>query len=202
LGTLTGAIALIAASLQPAYAGIAADDAVGIVKGLLSHGIEALNDKVSPTDRRQRFRELFQADFDGPRIARFVLGGYWRQLTEAEHQQFLSLFENYLVLVYSARLADFRGETFAVNGSRADQGWVIVSTDIFTPGRAAPLRVDWRLVTDGAGFKIVDVIVDGISMIVTERSEFASIIRRHGGDIGGLLALMQEKTSSVIAATR
>jgi phospholipid transport system substrate-binding protein len=189
--------ALIAVGSRLASSANAADDgAVGFMDNLLSRAIGVLNDKLPLAEREQHFRQLFQASFDGPGIARFVLGRYWRQASPAEQQQFLVLFENYVVLVYSTRLADFSGERFKVSGRRAAGDGTIVSTDVITPGRTVPLRVDWRLVTDDGNFKIADVIVGGVSMMVTERSEFASVIRRRGGDVGELLALMREKTAS------
>jgi phospholipid transport system substrate-binding protein len=119
------------------------------------------------------------------------------QASPAEQQQFLKLFENYVIFVYGTRLADFSGEKFTVSGSRPEEEAVIVSTEIVTPGRPAPLKLDWRLVSDDGSYKIADVIVDGVSIMVTERAEFASVIRRHGGDVGGLLELMRQKTASV-----
>jgi phospholipid transport system substrate-binding protein len=124
-----------------------------------------------------------------------VLGRYWRQASAAEQQEFLRLFEDYVVYVYSARLSDFSGETFKVRSSRTDQDAVIVSTDIFSPRATAPLKVDWRLVNDNGAYKIADVVVEGVSLMVTERSEFASVIERHGGQVDRLLALMQKKTT-------
>lgn len=139
--------------------------------------------------------------------ARGSPGSYWAAIggkpIRAEQRQFSALFENYVVRVYSTPLADFSGETFKISGSRdavgsrdAEDGSIVFSTDIVTPGRAAPLKVDWRLVTDDGSFKIADDIVDGVSLAVTERSEFVSVIRRHGGDVGELLAPMREKTAS------
>jgi phospholipid transport system substrate-binding protein len=83
-----------------------------------------------------------------------------------------------------------------VRGSRSDGEGVIVSTDIISPGRPTPLRIDWRLVRDNGSYKISDVIVEGVSMAVTQRSEFAAVVQRNGGQIRDLLALMREKTSS------
>jgi phospholipid transport system substrate-binding protein len=189
---------LITAGLLPNAATAAAnDDAVIFMRDLLSRAIGVLNDKLPAADRQERFRQMFDVDFDGPRIARFVLGPYWRQASPAAQQQFVKLFESYVVLVYSTRLADFNGETFRVRGSRPDAEGVVVLTEFFTSGHPTPLRVDWRVITDGGDLKIVDVVVDGISMLVTERSEFASVIRRHGGDLGGLLAMMREKLAGV-----
>jgi phospholipid transport system substrate-binding protein len=171
-------------------------DAVAFMNQLWGRASEVLNKKGDPATRQARFRELFRASFDGPGIARFVLGRYWRSASEEEQREFLRLFEDYVVFVYTTRLADFGGETFKVRGSRSDGDGVIVSTDVVSPGSATPLRIDWRLVTDNGAYKINDVIVEGVSMMVTQRSEFASIVQRHGGQVRGLLALMREKTAS------
>jgi phospholipid transport system substrate-binding protein len=58
------------------------------------------------------------------------------------------------------------------------------------------VNVDWRLVTDNGAYKINDIIVEGISMGMTRRSEFASVVQRNGGQLRGLIALMREKTAN------
>ena len=120
--------------------------------------------------------------------------------SEQEQQEFLKLFEDYVVFVYGTRLSNFNGETFKVRGSRTDESGTIVSTDILSPSGEAPIKVDWRLVTDKGVFKINDVIIEGISMLVTQRSEFASVIQRHGGQVGGLLTMMRERARTASAA--
>jgi phospholipid transport system substrate-binding protein len=155
-----------------------------------------LNNKTDPTIRQARFRQLFHDNFDSGGIARFVLGRYWRSASIEGQQEFLKLFEDYVAFVYTARLANFGGETFKTRGSRSDGDGVIVSTDVISPGSTSPLRIDWRLVNDNGRYKINDVIVEGVSMAVTQRSEFASIIQRNGGQLGGLIAMMREKTAS------
>jgi phospholipid transport system substrate-binding protein len=101
------------------------------------------------------------------------------------------------VFAYTARLANFGGgQTFKMRGSRSDGDGVIVSTDVISPGNTSPLRMDWRLVSYNGAYKINDVIIEGISMAVTQRSEFASVVQRNGGQVRGLIALMREKTAS------
>ena len=100
------------------------------------------------------------------------------------------------MVVYAARLSGFGGETFKIRASRPDDGATIVSTDILSPNGTTPLKVDWRLVSEDGKYKITDVVVEGVSMLVTQRSEFASVIQRHGGQVRGLLTLMREKTAS------
>jgi len=186
-------------SLAPTPTAIAADANV-FMNEMWNRAVEVLSKKVPATERLTRFRQLFQADFDGPGIARFVLGRYWRSASEQEQQEFLKLFEDYVVFVYGTRLSSFNGETFRVKGSRPEGNGVVVATDILNPGGEPPIRVDWRLISDNGAFKINDVIIEGISMLVTQRSEFASIIQRHGGQVGGLLALMRERTRTASAA--
>jgi len=186
-------------SLAPTPTAIAADANV-FMNEMWNRAVEVLSKKVPATERLTRFRQLFQADFDGPGIARFVLGRYWRSASEQEQQEFLKLFEDYVVFVYGTRLSSFNGETFRVKGSRPEGNGVVVATDILNPGGEPPIKVDWRLISDNGAFKINDVIIEGISMLVTQRSEFASIIQRHGGQVGGLLALMRERTRTASAA--
>ena len=158
--------------------------------------VEVLNNKTDPSLREARFRELFDTDFDCPGIARFVLGRYWRSASQEEQQEFVKLFENYVVFVYTTRLSNFGGEALKVSGSRSDGDGVIVSTDVISPGAAPPMKIDWRLVSDNGTYKISDVIVEGVSMMVTQRSEFASVVQRNGGQVRSLIAMMRERTAS------
>jgi len=193
---LSGFFALVATASLAAAPPVNPADAVAFMNQLWDRAVILLNNKTDAAIRMARFRELFRADFDCPGIARFVLGRYWQTASNEEQQEFVKLFEDYVVFVYTARLSNFGGETMKVRGSRSDGDGVIVSTDMISPGGAAPVKIDWRLVSANGFYKISDVIVEGISMAVTQRSEFASVVQRNGGQIQSLLALMREKTAS------
>jgi len=193
---LTGLFVLFATASMAAAPIVNPADAVAFMNNLWDRAVEVLNNKTDPMIRQARFRELFHTDFDCPGLARFVLGRYWRSASEEEQQEFVKLFGDYVVFVYTARLSNFGGEALKVRGSRRDGDGVIVSTDVIGLGAASPLRIDWRLVTDNGAYKISDLIVEGISMAVTQRSEFASVVQRNGGQLGGLIAMMREKTAS------
>jgi phospholipid transport system substrate-binding protein len=193
---LAGVFSLFATSALAAPPLVNPADAVAFMNTLWDRAVEVLSKKTDPTVREARFRELFHTDFDCPGIARFVLGRYWRTASEEEQQEFVKLFEDYVVFVYTARLSNFGGEALKVRGSRSDGDGVIVSTDVVSPGTASPMRIDWRLVTGNGAYKISDVIVEGVSMAVTQRSEFASVVQRNGGQVRGLLAMMRDKTAN------
>src|SRR5919201_2062178 len=97
-------------------------DAVAFMNRLWDRAAELLSNKTDPAIRQARFRQLFREDFDSAGIARFVLGRYWRSASEEEQQEFVRLFEEYVVYVYTARLANFGGLTFKGRGSRKDGG--------------------------------------------------------------------------------
>jgi phospholipid transport system substrate-binding protein len=193
---LTGLFVLFATASLAGTPMVNPADAVAFMNKLWDRAVEVLNNKTDPSFREARFRELFHTDFDCPGIARFVLGRYWRTASAEEQQEFVKLFEDYVVFVYTTRLSNFGGETLKVSGSRSDGDGVIVSTDVISPGAAPPMKIDWRLVTDKGTYKISDIIVEGVSMMVTQRSEFASIVQRNGGQVRGLIAMMRERTAS------
>lgn len=194
---LTALFVLTATSSNAAPPPVNPADAVAFMNQLWDRAVEVLNKKSDPAAREARFRQLFREDFDAPGIARFVLGRYWRTVSEEDQKEFVKLFEDYVVFVYTVRLADFGGQSFKIRGSHSDGDGVIVSTDIVSPGNPTPLRMDWRLVTDDKGaYKVNDVIVEGISMTATQRSEFASVVQRNGGQLQSLISMMREKTAS------
>ena len=191
------ALLLLAATLAasaPAAAG--ESDPAAFIRQLGHQALDVLSRKATQSARQARFRELFQANFDEPVIARFVLGRYWRVATPGEQQEFQKLFEDYVVIAYAARLSDYGGEVFKVVGQQSDGNGFVVASEIVRPSGEPPLRIDWRLINDNGALKIADVVVGGVSMAVTQRSEFASVIARNGGSVGGLLALMRQKTAS------
>src|SRR5215470_3787562 len=136
---LTGIFILIATATVAAPPVVNPSAAVAFMNKLWDRAVEVLNNKTDSTAREARFRELFHKDFDCPGIARFVLGRYWRAASEQEQQEFVKLFEDYVVFVYGTRLSNFNGERFKVRGSRTDESGTIVSTDIVSPNGDAPI---------------------------------------------------------------
>ncbi len=195
---LTAALVLVAGAFAPAIPAAAAADPAALISNLGSQALSVLGKDATQSQRVARFRELLREDFDVPGIARFVLGRYWNTATEEQRAEYVKLFEDYIALAYSTRLAEYTGETFKVTGSRPDGDGAIVSSQIIRPG-GAPVKVDWRLTGRNGVYKISDVSVDGISMAVTQRSEFASVIQHHGGQVQGLIAMLREKTAGSAA---
>ena len=185
------AVATIAASEQLR----AADDAAGFISDLGQRTVQILAAKAPENEREAKCRAIFEEGFDIPTISRFVLGGYWRTASEAQRQDFTALFETYVIRAYAVRFNDYGGEQLKVTAARTeDEDNSMVQSVIARPSGAPPIKVDWRVNKTARGFKITDVVVEGVSMAVTQRQEFASVIQRNGGQIDALLKLLREKT--------
>ncbi len=191
------AIALLLAVILPfaAAPARATDDSAGFIADLGQRTIKVLASKLSESEREAQFRAIFDEGFDVPAISRFVLGQYWRSATEAQRQDFVALFEAYVVHAYAVRFNEYAGQQLQVTASRPEgDASSLVQSRIAQPNGAPPLKVDWRVGKTAAGYKINDVVVEGVSMAVTQRQEFASVIQRNGGQIDALLKLLREKT--------
>ena len=173
----------------------AAEDPRAFINTLGTRAIEVLGPAVPVQQRLTRFRDLFHNDFDIPGIGQFVLGRYWRAASPQEQQEFLRLFQEYIVQAYSTRLGQYGGAPFRVTGSRQSGGEVVVTSEIERPG-GAPVQLDWFLIDQAGAYKITDVYVAGVSMKVTQRDEFASVIQRNGGQVGALLTQLRQKVAT------
>ena len=136
----------------------AAADPAALISELGNRALEVLGKNVGSTERAARFRQLFREDFDVPAIARFVLGRYWRTATEAEQQEFVRLFEDYIALAYANRLGriqrrDVQGDRAAARMATAS----LVTSEIIRPNGAPPAKVDWRVTRADGAYKITDV---------------------------------------------
>jgi phospholipid transport system substrate-binding protein len=185
------ALFLTAGALASSPRAAAQSDPVAFINQLGIQAIQVLGPNVSPAARVQRFRQLFAADFDLPEIGRFVLGRYWRIATPEQQQEFLRLLQEYLAQAYAGRLAEYAGEKFQALNAVPQGGETVVFSEI-TRNDGSKIHVEWHL-TDNGGWKITDAYVAGVSMAVTERDEFASVIQQGGGQIQYLLDRLRQK---------
>lgn len=147
-------------------------------------------------ERKNRFRSLLNEAFDLPRIARFTLGRYWRTASDDEKTEFVELFEKFVIQAYSNRFQDMSGKKLNVlNAREISASQALVLSEIEIPGKP-PVKINWRVRSKDDIHKIVDVMVEGISMSVTQRDEFAAVIRQTGGKVGGLIKALRRKTGS------
>ena len=148
----------------------------------------------SDEEREALFRSLLNETFDIERIGRFVVGRYWRQAEATDQEAFLDAFEDAIVQRFLPLFSQYNGEQLVIGAAAPDSKnpkyTVVASTYIDSQGRQ--VKADWRLLERAGKYKVFDVMVEGVSMAITLRSEYASVIKQQGG-LPGLVVLLRDK---------
>lgn len=171
-----------------------AQPAADFIEQMGNRVIEGLRDgRASGDGGEQWFRGFLNDAFDVNLIARFSLGQYWRSASDAEKTAYLEAFENMLVSVYTQRFRDYSGERFRVTSARAESDRdFLVNTDI-VPSNGPPVAVGWRVRERDGQLRVVDLVVENVSLLVSQRQEFSSVIQRNGGDVGALIEALRNR---------
>lgn len=142
--------------------------------------------------------ELVIPHFDFTSMSKWVLGRNWRQATETQQEQFVNEFRTLLVRTYAKALLEYSDEKiiYLPVESNPDSNIVVVKTEIRQPG-ANSVPIDYSMHVSGGEWKVIDVAVDGISLIATYRGSFASEIRKNG--IESLINKLTERNASLTA---
>ena len=197
--------AIFAAGLTLSIAPARAADPAAAERFIADLGIQVVStlqrEDLTLEEAELQFRDVFRTNFDIPTIGQFALGRYWRAATPAQRQEFLSLFEESIVETYARRFTQYSGQSFRVSGSREiSERDVLVSTSILNQDGELLVVIDWRVRERDRGFQIIDVVVEQVSMGVTQRSDFNAVIQRGGGNVEVLLQALREQVQTAQSA--
>jgi phospholipid transport system substrate-binding protein len=174
----------------------AADPAAAqrFIQELGDRTVEALNRAGHDGPARTReMRAVLDSSVDVPAVARITMGRSWRQASEAQRGEYLELFRALTLGILARRLSSYAGsERFVVSGSRSTGGEDVMVRSQVLYVDYPPLNIDWRVRRpEAAKPAIVDIVVEGVSLILTNRSEVDAIVGR--GGIDGLLAELRSR---------
>ena len=152
------------------------------------------NVNLSDSERIVNFRNLYLDSFDNYYISRFVLGQYWKRLDSNMRKQFVESFNDYIVTTYAPKFKGWEG-TFKATDSLLENNYYNVKMNVLNKD-GPTLKFMWKIYLDkNKNFKILDVNIDGVSMLVTQRAEFMSVIKNNPKGVIGLIEAMEKKTS-------
>jgi phospholipid transport system substrate-binding protein len=162
--------------------------------------VAAINDtRADLATRRNRVAAILRRAVDIDGVGRFILGRWWRQATPQEQQEYLKLFEETLIHNLAARFGEYQGVRFSLGRTQQrTEDDVLVNTIIERPN-SAPFALDWRVGDVGGQPKVVDVIAEGTSLRLTQRSEYSSVIQQNNGSVAALLAAMRRQIQQLAA---
>ena len=169
-------------------------DAVSYVTEIGFQAIEILKTPIKDIVTREKlFREMFNSKFDKKLIHRAVLGKAAKGVTKEELSRFGKAFDEHIIKIYASQLGVYSDQLFVVDKTiKRDRKDTIVLTHI-EHATAPPLRIDWRLRDRGKGLKIIDIAIEGVSLLATKRADFSSTIKK--GGIHLLINDLEEKNS-------
>ncbi len=168
----------------------AADDPTAFVQGIGDQVVKVLQQNLPREKSGEQLNAIWLEAFDVDSIGRAVLGKNWKKATDEQRKAYMELFPKYVAKLYAIQFSDYSGETFVVKGSKATTGGTIVTAAIDRPN-GEPIKLDFIVQSGGQGLKITDVKVEGVSLLVTKRSEFDSVVGQKG--IDGLIQALRQK---------
>jgi phospholipid transport system substrate-binding protein len=185
------ALVLTAGVVPPATAG---DSPRVTIETLSNKVLDVLRDKGADLQqKRKRIENLISADVDWITLSRLVLGRHWAKFNPQQQEEFVGLFREHLSLTYSRAIESYTDEKLQVQNERAEaRGDTTVQTKILRGGHSEDILIDYRLRKDDAGnWKIIDFIVERVSLVANYRSQFQSVL---GSDEPQkLLTMLREK---------
>jgi len=157
---------------------------------------------ITPAARRAKVAVILRRAVDVDGVGRFILGRYWRTASAAEQQEYTKLFDEWLIHNLSARFGEYQGVRFTLGRTQArTEEDVLVNTMIDRPGSSS-FSLDWRVADVASGPRVVDVIAEGTSLRLTQRSEYGAVIQRNGGQVSALLEAMRGQVQQFAARER
>ena len=155
---------------------------------------EILTADVSQDEKMERFRETFTNALDLKNIGQFVLGVHWRKASFEDREAFLSAFMDFTTKTWADRFDSYQGQKIVFTGVRnAEKNQFYVDSTI---QNNPPVEVIWRLKQKDNSYRIIDIIVEGVSMAMSYRNEYSSFLQKHDGKVSALTAELKQKSDN------
>ena len=169
--------------------------AVEMIENLTKQGVEQIvNSTASVEEKNAVFKKLFTENLDLDFIGKYVLGRYWRTATPQQKKEFINLYKEFNVKTWSKRFDEFKGKRFVFEGTSpsSNKGQIFVNTSV-PMEEGAPITVKWRVYERKGELKVIDIIIENVSLAQTARNEYTSFIAKSPDGIDGLLNNLRNK---------
>jgi len=187
--------ALICAVIMSFSVMAASNPAIDFVDNLADDIItNVLTADVTPEQKLEKFRAAFTQAVDLKSVGQFVLGVYWRKASEEDKQAFLEAFTDFTTKTWADRFNMYSGQSILFSGVRnAERNQFYVDSQIEDK---EPVEVVWRLRQKGDSYKIIDIIIEGVSMAMSYRNEYSAVLQQNGGNVQALVEELRKKSAA------
>ncbi len=191
---LLAAPLLIAPPLARRAIASAPDAAAAFVDQMLRDLLAIANGAQPQDAKRTALARVIEQRVDVDAVARFCLGRFWRTASPQQQADYTTLFRRVLVKNVSERVGEYQGVTYTLGRALQREGDIAVSSTLNRPGNA-PNKVDWVVGAEGAP-RVIDVVAEGTSLRLTQRSDYAAFLARNGNNVQALIDALRQQAAA------
>ena len=146
------------------------------------------NDNIGINEKNDQFTNLVMSAIDLNLISQFVLSKTWKSASDDQKERYISAFKTYFINSYANKLDQYSGEKIIVKGSEEAGKYIIVDSNIIREGTdTLKINLKWRLLNKNGDIRIIDLNIEGISLVIAQREEFQSFLANNNGDLEALI---------------
>jgi phospholipid transport system substrate-binding protein len=176
-----------------------ADRASAFVKATGDKLVAVVNAPGSAQQKRQSLTQVIDGTVDVDGVAKFCLGRFWRTASPDQQKRYMDAFHQVLVTNITSKLGEYQGVKFTMGRTEPDGDNVKVDTVVDRPN-SPPTNVQWVIGNPASDPKIIDVVAEGTSLRLTQRSDYASYLSHNNNSIDALITAMQQQVGQAHAS--
>jgi len=164
------------------------------VQSTVNRASEALNNNLSKEEKIERLKEIASETVDINGIGYYTLGAYRKNINKDQKKEYSNLFEQYFLKSFASRLAEYSNpEIEVLSKKKLNENYTMVSSILVGTEKRPEVKIDWRIYTKNPEIPLIrDLIIEGLSLVRTQKEEFSSIIQSNDGDINALFSNLKE----------
>ena len=185
-------ILLLLLSLNSVYAKSVEPDV--FVQSTVNRASAILTKNISKEDKMNELKLIAKDTVDIKGIGLYTLGSFRKNLTESQKNEYSNLFENYFLKTFSSRLSEYTNPKIEVTDKKVlNKNYTIVNSVLVGTSERPEVKIDWRIYTKNPDNPLIrDLIIEGLSLVRTQKEEFSSILNSNNGDINSLFKVLEE----------
>ena len=164
------------------------------VQSTVNRASEALNNKFSKEEKIAKLKAIAKETVDITGIGFYTLGSHRKNINDEQKKEYSNLFEQYFLKSFASRLAEYSNpEIEVLSKKKLNENYTMVSSVLVATEQRPEVKIDWRIYTKNPENPLIrDLIIEGLSLVRTQKEEFSSIIQSNDGDINALFSTLKE----------
>lgn len=184
--------------LAPVAHAVEVEAAKSLVMEVSERLITLVSSDKPMAQKRTEFEQILHDSAAISDIAAVAVGRTYKTMSDSQKSEYEAAFTDYLARAYMKRLNSYQGETLELNGVEdAGKRGVYVKTFVKRPNNSEPpLEVEWRILDRNGPPQVFDISIEGVSLVVTQRNEFTSLLESYNGDVDKFIDRLEQDSAA------